>query len=134
MERPLIISDGPPGIGCPVISSLTGSDLAVIVTEPSVSGRTDLIRILDLCDHFRVRTAVIINKCDIDPDSTEEIRLLAREKESEIIGEIPFDMSVLDTLSEGRTVVECEGCKISQEVREIWKRIEDRYIKSGQSS
>jgi MinD superfamily P-loop ATPase len=128
-RKPLIITDGPPGIGCPVISSLTGTDLAVIVTEPSISGKTDLIRILDLCTHFHIRSVVIINRFDIDVDSTLEIENLVREMGSEIIGRIPFDMSVYDTLSLGRTLVECEDCSVSEQVREIWNRIEDRYIK-----
>ncbi len=129
--KPLIISDGPPGLGCPVISSLTGSDLAVIVTEPSISGRTDLIRILDLCDHFKVQSAVIINKYDIDNAAAREMETIVTGSGSEVIGKVPFDMSVFDSLSEGKTVVEFDGCPISEKLIEIWDRIRDRYINAS---
>jgi MinD superfamily P-loop ATPase len=125
---PLIISDGPPGIGCPVISSLTGTDLAVVITEPSPSGMTDLIRILDLCSHFGIKTTVIVNRCDIDEEISQKIIELVKEKGSTVIGEIPFDMSVYDSLSRGRTLVECEESPVSTEVKSIWNRILDRYV------
>jgi MinD superfamily P-loop ATPase len=129
--KPLIISDGPPGLGCPVISSLTGSDLAVIVTEPSISGRTDLIRILDLCDHFNVQSAVIINKYDIDTNASRQMETIVTGSGSEVIGKVPFDMSVFDSLSEGKTIVEFDGCPISVKLIEIWDRIRDRYINAS---
>ena len=76
----LILSGGPPGIGCPVISALSGTDLAIIVTEPTVSGRHDLERVLELCKHFKIPAGVIINKCDLNQEQAEGIEAYCKEK------------------------------------------------------
>lgn len=127
-DKPLIITDGPPGVGCPVISSLTGTDLALIVTEPSVSGLSDLKRILDLASHFDVLALIIINRFDIDTDLSSMIEDLAIERGAVVIGRIPFDEMVYETLKEGLPPISYAECRAGKEIRKIWKDISDHYI------
>jgi len=120
----LIIIDGPPGIGCPVISSLTGADLAVIVTEPTPAGMHDLGRAADLTQHFGIRTLVVVNKYDLNISNTEAIAGLCRARGIELVSRIPFDISVTKAMVEGKPVVEyCDG-RLVDEIRRLWERIE----------
>jgi len=115
---------GPPGTGCPVIASLSGVDLAVIVTEPTVSGVHDLERVLLLAEHFRVDAMVVINKADLNKDQVERIYKLAKENGAEVIAKIPFDDNVLDALKEGKTVIEYnDQAPASKIIKEIYKKI-----------
>ena len=119
-----ILADGPPGTGCPVIASLSGVDLAVIVTEPTVSGVHDLERVLKLAKHFRVESKVVINKADLNMDQADKIYKLANESGAEVIAEIPFDDNVLDALKEGKTVIEYnDQAPASKIIKEIYKKI-----------
>ncbi len=93
-HSPLILIDGPPGIGCPVISASTGVDLALLVAEPGVSGQHDLERIILTLEHFNIPIVICINKCDIYPTGANAIRRLAGSKGYMIIGEIPFDPAI----------------------------------------
>ena len=95
----LILIDGPPGIGCPVIASLSGVDMALIVTEPSQSGVHDLKRILGVVAHFGVKPVVCINKYDINEEVTEEIEEFCRENGVEIAGKVPFDVSITKAIA-----------------------------------
>jgi len=119
-----ILADGPPGTGCPVIASLSGVDLAVIVTEPTVSGVHDLERVLKLAKHFRVESKVVINKADLNKDQANRIYNLAIENNAEVIAEIPFDDNVLNALKEGKTVIEYnDQAPASKIIKEIYKKI-----------
>ena len=119
-----ILADGPPGTGCPVIASLSGVDLAVIVTEPTVSGVHDLERVLKLAKHFRVESKVVINKADLNKDQADRIYNLAIENDAEVIAEIPFDDNVLNALKEGKTVIEYnDHAPASKIIKEIYKKI-----------
>jgi len=102
-----VLIDSSPGTGCPVNASLTGCDLAVVVTEPTLSGLHDLERVLDLVAWFRIRALVVINKADLCARVAEEIRRLCRRREVEVGGEVPFDRSVPESL--GRSVVPALG-------------------------
>lgn len=105
-----ILVDGPPGIGCPVISSLSGADYAVIVTEPTVSGFEDLKRAAELARHFRIPTGLVINKADLNPSVAQRIRVHAADEAFDQLGEIPYDQSVTWAQVKGLTVVEaCPG-------------------------
>lgn len=125
-----IITDGPPGIGCPVISSISGVDLALVVTEPTVAGRHDMKRILDLARHFDIETMVCINKYDLDKGKTRDIEDYCHEKGVEVAGRIPFDEEVVHALVRGLPLVEYE-CdkpnngegKASKAIRELWKNV-----------
>lgn len=122
-----IIIDGPPGVGCPVNSAITGAQLAIIVTEPTMSGIHDLKRILELTKQFRVPALVVVNKFDLNLENTREIKSYCKKQQVELIGEIPFDSSVIEALKAGEIVVRFSGDgKISEIVTDIWKRVFDR--------
>ncbi|MDQ7825371.1 MAG: ATP-binding protein [Candidatus Eremiobacteraeota bacterium] len=106
----LIIADGSPGIGCPVIASITGARLALIVSEPTVSGLHDTSRVLGLLRHFNVPAAVVINKCDLNAAMSREIRFLCSVSSVPCLGEIPFDHSFTEALVNRKTLIEyCDG-------------------------
>ena len=119
----LILIDGSPGIGCPVIASLAGVDLALMVTEPTVSGIHDLGRIFNVTKHFGVKTAVCINKFDINPEKTGEIKEFCIKNEIPLLGEIPYDPSVTKAMIELKTVTEFSPTRVSEVVKSIWSKI-----------
>ncbi|NLF32125.1 MAG: 4Fe-4S binding protein, partial [Planctomycetes bacterium] len=106
--RNLILSDGAPGIGCPVIASLSGTDLAVIVTEPTPSGRHDLERVADLCARFAVPAAVILNKADISREAAQSVRTACRARGLPVVAEVPYDRAVTAAMIAGCAVTETE--------------------------
>ncbi len=101
-----IIIDGPPGIGCPVIASITGTSLAVAVTEPTASGIHDLDRIVQLARHFEVPAAVIVNKSDINPDCTGSIIDYCKTNGVQVFGEVPYDREISEAQRHGKAIVE----------------------------
>lgn len=117
-----IIGDGPPGIGCPVIASVSGADLALIVTEPTVSGVHDLERVLRLTAHFRVPSVVVVNKADLNEEQTQRIACLADEHGARVIARIPFDPQVNRALQAGKTVVEGQG-PAADAMRQVYKKL-----------
>jgi MinD superfamily P-loop ATPase len=121
--RNLIISDGPPGIGCPVISSLSGANLALLVTEPTLSGMHDLDRVLDVCKHFGVRGMVCINKCDLNEENANRIENQCLSRGVEIAGKIPFDNVVTESIVSGVPVVEHSEGKVAREIKSIWRTL-----------
>ncbi len=123
-NREMVIVDGPPGIGCPVISAVSGASLALIVAEPTVSGVHDMHRILQTVRHFRVRAVVCINKADIFPAGAEEIEVFCRENEIETVGRIPFDQTVTNAMVAGEAVTAFQPeAPSSIAIAEIWKRV-----------
>ncbi len=117
-----IIVDGPPGIGCPVIASLAGADLAVTVTEPTVSGAHDLERVLRLAAHFDVPAAVCVNKWDINPAMAEQIEGHARASGAHIVGRIRYDPGVTEAQQAMRAVVETDTPSAADIVA-VWERV-----------
>jgi MinD superfamily P-loop ATPase len=124
-ERSLeyIISDGPPGIGCPVISSLSGANLALLVTEPTLSGMHDLQRIIGVCRHFGVPAFVCINKCDINDDNTHSIESYCSAENIVVAAKIPYDTVVTEAMVRGLPVVEYSEGKVAGEIRRLWDGI-----------
>ncbi|MFP4502903.1 MAG: ATP-binding protein [Candidatus Hydrogenedentota bacterium] len=120
-----IIVDGPPGIGCPVIASVTGATRVLVITEPSVSGEHDLERVLALTKHFKIATAVCVNKWDLNPAMTERIEKQAAAQDAQIVGRIPYDPGVTGAQMEGRAVVET-GSTAAQAVRAIWRELDNQ--------
>ena len=118
-----IISDGPPGIGCPVISSLSGADLALLVTEPTLSGIHDLERVLQVCRHFGVPALVCINKYDLNEDNTRRIEDYCSAQGVETVARIPFDNVVTEAIVRGVPVVVCSDGRVSGEIKKLWRRI-----------
>ncbi|BCO08401.1 cobyrinic acid a,c-diamide synthase [Desulfolithobacter dissulfuricans] len=121
----LILSDGAPGIGCPVISSLSGANFAVLVTEPTPSGRHDLERVASLCDHFRIRSGVIINKADLNPDEAAMIEQYCRERNYPLLARLPHDPVITEAMVQERAVTELGETEIGREIRQAWTRIEE---------
>jgi len=122
----LIISDGPPGIGCPVISSLSGASMALLVTEPSVSGHHDLVRIWDLCRHFGVQAAVAINKADLAPETTAAIRSWCDSEGLDVLCEIPFDPQVPVSIAQAKPLVAVapsDRSPAAQAVSALWQTL-----------
>jgi len=118
-----IISDGPPGIGCPVISSISGVNLAVIVTEPTLSGMHDLDRVIGVCHHFTIPVIVCINKYDLNEDNSHQIESYCQNQGIEIASRIPFDNVVTEALVHGLPVVEYSHNKISHEIEKLWQAV-----------
>ncbi|MBE9571522.1 MAG: cobyrinic acid ac-diamide synthase, partial [Proteobacteria bacterium] len=121
------IIDGSPGTGCPVIASLTGSNYALAVTEPTVSGIHDLARILKVTGHFGIPSGVVVNKYDINMEMTDKIKLLAKDYNAEFVGIIPYDKKVTDAQMEGLSVVEYTQSLTTEVIKNIWERVK-QYI------
>ena len=119
----LIVSDGPPGIGCPVISSLSGASLSLLVTEPTLSGMHDLERVLGVCKHFGVPAMVCINKYDLNADNSRQIEDYCSSQGIAVAAKVPFDNIVTEALIHGRPVVEYDDGKVSQEIKLLWQHI-----------
>ncbi len=120
--RDLLIVDGPPGIGCPVIAASTGADLALLVVEPTVSGIHDLERILATTDHFGVPALVCINKADINPSRADEISAFCAARGIALVGRVPYDTVVTEAMVQGRPVTAFSNGLVSQALRQIWAR------------
>jgi MinD superfamily P-loop ATPase len=118
-----VIIDGPPGIGCPVFASLTGADLAVIVTEPTLSGIHDMKRVAEVVKHFNINTKVVVNKFDLNADNTRLIEKFCEEREIEMAGYIPFSHVVSESIENAVPLVEHTEDDVSNEVINIWNNI-----------
>ncbi len=118
-----IIADGPPGIGCPVISSLSGANLALLVTEPTLSGIHDLERVLGVCRHFGVPALVCINKYDLNGDNTRQIENYCLNQGVEVAARIPFDNAVTEAIVRGMPVVEYSQGRVTHEIELLWQRV-----------
>jgi MinD superfamily P-loop ATPase len=123
------ISDGPPGIGCPVISSLSGANLALLVTEPTLSGIHDLKRVLGVCHHFGVPALVCINKYDINKDNTRQIESYCLSQGIEVAAMIPFDNVVTEAMVRGLPVVEYTRNSVSHQVEALWELVSKSLTK-----
>ncbi len=124
-KKDLIIIDGPPGIGCPVISAITGVDLVLIVTEPTLSAIHDLKRVFDVAEHFNIPSIVLINKYDINLDNTNDITSFCSENNIPIVGKLPYDKIVTEAMVEGKTIIEYSDGEFSNKIKDIWMKIED---------
>jgi MinD superfamily P-loop ATPase len=122
-----VIVDGPPGIGCPVISAAAGADLALIVAEPTAAGIHDMDRVLATARHFRVPVLVCINKADIYPAGTAQIESYCRERDIETVGHIPFDATVTEAMVQGQPVTAFgPDAPASQALAAVWQRMAAR--------
>jgi len=129
LDAQIVIIDGPPGIGCPVISAASGADLALVVAEPTAAGIHDLDRVLKLAQHFRIPALVCINKADIYPQGCEQIRSYCEQNQIEIVGTIPFDSTITKAMVQGEPVTEYQpDAPASQALTEIWEKIRVRLV------
>jgi MinD superfamily P-loop ATPase len=124
----VILIDGPPGIGCPVIASVTGVDVGLVVTEPTMSGIHDFQRALQLLEHFSVTPLVCVNMHDINKDNTEKILLFCEENSIEVAGRIPFNPKVTEAMVNGKTIMEyAPESNVAKEIENIWKSCKDSF-------
>ena len=120
-QIPIVVIDGPPGIGCPVISACAGADLGMIVAEPSLAGIHDLKRVQATLQHFRVPQVIAINKTDIYPDGVEQIRRFAYEHDIQILGQVPFDPLIPHSMLLGSPVTEeFPDSDSARAIRQLW--------------
>ncbi|OQA34597.1 MAG: ferredoxin [Betaproteobacteria bacterium ADurb.Bin341] len=118
----LILVDGPPGIGCPVIAAVTGATAVLVVTEPSVAGEHDLERVLALTRHFGIHASVCVNKWDINPAMSERIEDKARQAGARVLGRVRYDPQVTQAQLQERAVVETEAPS-AEDIRTIWRQL-----------
>jgi MinD superfamily P-loop ATPase len=120
----LLLTDGPPGVGCPVIASIGGASALLVVTEPTVSGIHDMTRALDLAKFFKVPAMVIVNKYDLNPDQADAIEKSVKQRGLIFLGKIPFDSAVTKSMVQGKTVIEYDDqSDVSRKIKEIWDKI-----------
>lgn len=120
----VLLVDGPPGIGCPAISAISGADLALLVTEPTIAGIHDLERIWQLTQHFKIPAYVCVNKADLSLEKKEDIERFCSEQGIKIVGYIPFDVRVTEAMVNGKPVTEFEQeMPVSLSLKKIWERI-----------
>jgi MinD superfamily P-loop ATPase len=123
-NKDLLIVDGSPGIGCPVIASITGADLVLIVTEPTLSGQHDLQRVAELAANFKIPVLVCINKADINPEITEEIEEDAKNKGLKVAGKIRYTQAFTKAQIAESTVIEYTDGGVSEEIKALWRNVQ----------
>jgi len=121
-----VIIDGAPGIGCPVIASLSGIDCALVVTEPTLSGLHDADRVISVARHFKAPVKLVINKYDLNIDMTERLEKYCQNNNIELLGKVSFDESIVKAMVDGKTIIEYPGGsgKAKGEISEIWSRLQ----------
>jgi MinD superfamily P-loop ATPase len=120
----LILTDGPPGLACPVIASITGATGVLIVTEPTLSGHHDMDRVVALAYHFGIPASVCINKFDLNPDMTETIEKYAGDRGLPVAGRIPFDPVFTEAMVQKQTIIEYDSSsEAAQAVKGVWERV-----------
>jgi MinD superfamily P-loop ATPase len=123
----LILTDGPPGVGCPVIAAIGGASAVLIVTEPTVSGKHDLERVAQLAEHFKVPAMICVNKFDINLELTREIENYAKTKGLACLGRIPFDPVFTQAMLQAQTVFEYDGqSAVGRAIRRTWQRLAEK--------
>lgn len=121
----LVIIDGPPGIGCPVIASLSGTDMALVVVEPTLSGIQDMERVIQMARHFRTKTACCINKFDLNHRISDQIESWCHKNSVPAVGKIPFDESVTKSMVQGIPFIEFSKNLVSDEIKKAWQRLRE---------
>ena len=124
-QRKILICDGSPGIGCPVIASVAGARMVLAVTEPTVSGRHDLQRLAELCRQFKVKVVLCINKVDINPEVVAQLEADAARLEIPVLGRIRYDEAVTSAQVRRLAVVENGDSPAARDIRTLWKRVGD---------
>jgi len=124
-KKDIVIIDGPPGIGCPVIASITGADMVLVVTEPTLSGLHDMERVLDTAKHFSIPALVCINKFDINPENSAIIEDTCDKRGVRVVGRIPYDKSVTAAMIHKKSAAEYDCGDVSREVVAMWNNVSD---------
>jgi len=122
-KKDLLIVDGSPGIGCPVIASITAADLVLVVTEPTLSGKHDLERVAQLTASFGIKTMVCVNKADVNPQITDQISEDAKKRGLKVIGKIAYDEAFTKAQIIKASVVEYTGGAITEQIKALWRQV-----------
>ena len=122
-KRNVILADGSPGIGCPVIASITGADVVLVVTEPTLSGKHDLRRVAQLTRNFGIKTLICINKADINPQMCQQITQEAKTMGLKVVGVIPYDDAFTKAQLMKVTIIEYTGGKIAETIKALWQQV-----------
>jgi MinD superfamily P-loop ATPase len=131
VDTNLAVIDGSPGIGCPVIASISGVDMVLIVTEPSISGISDMVRIIETAETFQTKTAVCVNKYNTNIENTNKIETFCKTKEIPLAGRIPFDADAVKAINSGQTIVDID-CASGRAAREVYgKTMKILFEESG---
>ena len=123
-EKELIIIDGPPGIGCPVIAAIAGVDIVLIVAEPTVSGLHDAERVIGVCKHFQIPAMLCVNKYDLNIEMTQKLEEFCKANDVKLAGRLPYDNVTTEAMIASRTVIEHSDGNFSEGLRKIWKKLE----------
>ncbi|MFC1645821.1 ATP-binding protein [Candidatus Omnitrophota bacterium] len=121
-----VIIDGAPGIGCPVIASLSGIDCAVVVTEPTLSGLHDADRVINVAKHFGILAKLIVNKYDLNMDMTGKIERYCKDNNIDLIGKISFDKSIVEAMVSGKTIIEHKSGQAQKEIKGAWQVLQKK--------
>lgn len=124
-KKAFVLVDGSPGVGCPVVSSLSGAHYVVLVTEPTVSGLHDLKRVYELVHKFGIRAGCIINKSDINKRMYTEILDYCEKENIGLLGYLPFEETFVHALSQGLTITEYNRGMLKPAIEQIWKKIKE---------
>ena len=119
-----VIVDGAPGIGCPVIASLSGIDCALVVTEPTLSGLHDADRVISVARHFKISVKLVINKYDLNIDMAGKIEKYCQDNDIQLLGKIGFNESIVKAMVEGKTIIEYPDGRAKEEISEVWDKLE----------
>jgi MinD superfamily P-loop ATPase len=122
--RDLVIIDGSPGIGCPVIASITGANLVLIVTEPTLSGKHDMERVAELTRHFDISAMICVNKWDLNPQIADQIESLAATRGIQAAGRVPYDRAVTQAQIHRKSVVEYQADGCAADIRSVWSAVQ----------
>lgn len=122
-NKQLVLVDGSPGVGCPVVSSLSGANYVILVTEPSVSGLHDLERVYELVEKFKIKAGCIINKADINKNIANDISIFLKKKNIDHIANLPYDETFTKAMTVGKTIVEFENSEIKEILQKSWQEI-----------
>ena len=131
--RDLILVDGAPGIGCPVIASLSGATAVLVVTEPTLSGIHDMKRVVELTEHFQIPAFVCVNKFDLNAELSEQVEVFCRERRLKLVGRIPYDTVVTKAMVQGKTVVEYSSGLVAKEIERLWRHLEYILMEGGEA-
>lgn len=130
-ETPIAIIDGSPGIGCPVIASLNGVDIVLIVAEPSVSGIQDMERIIKTAKKLQTKIAMCVNKYDINPAKTKEIEVFCEKSSLPFVGKIPYDSDAVKAINEGKCITDFD-CFAGEAVKGIYAKTMELLLKESE--
>lgn len=123
-DKDFVIVDGSPGVGCPVVSSLSGADFVLLVTEPSQSGFHDLRRVIELVNNFHIKSGCVVNKFDLNLKVTKQIEEFLKKEYIALIEKLPYDETFTKAMTEGQTIFEYKPSELKETIKRIWEKVQ----------